>query len=148
METGYYDGKGKNQVWNSSSTFVPGDTVVIRATVYDITSSVPLPNATVDIVVGGAETVKGERVPWGQGIMGAAVQSKRPINVPNVWQDDRFYKNVDKQSGFVTKSIMCVPMQAGGHIIGVIELMNLRPDYMNDDGLRILTVIAEHGPGH
>jgi GAF domain-containing protein len=59
-------------------------------------------------------------------------------------EDDRFYKEIDKESGFHTKSILCVPLQADGHTIGAIELMNMRADYLSDSGLKILSVIADH----
>jgi two-component system NtrC family sensor kinase len=59
-------------------------------------------------------------------------------------QDDRFYRFFDKQSGFHTRSIMCVPLRANGYTIGTIELMNMRPDYLSDTGLKILSVIADH----
>jgi two-component system NtrC family sensor kinase len=61
-----------------------------------------------------------------------------------VHQDKRFYKNFDDRSGFQTQSIMCVPLRANGHTIGVIELMNMNPDHLSDNGLKILSVIADH----
>jgi hypothetical protein len=57
METGYYSGKGKNTTWNMSDSFALGEKVVTRATVHDITTGEPVSNATVDIVIGGPETV-------------------------------------------------------------------------------------------
>jgi NtrC-family two-component system sensor histidine kinase KinB len=91
---------------------------------------------------GGAETVKGERVPWGQGIMGAAAQSKRPVNVPDVWQDDRFYKEMDKkQSKFVTQSILAVPMISRGQVAGVVEALN-KPGGFNAEDERLLSALA------
>jgi hypothetical protein len=55
MEAGYWSGKGNNQQWNASP--IPaGETVVIRARVVDTTNA-PISNATVEIVIGGPETV-------------------------------------------------------------------------------------------
>jgi PAS domain S-box-containing protein len=59
-------------------------------------------------------------------------------------KDVRFFQDIDKKSGFHTKSILCVPLRADGHTIGVIELMNMRQDYLSDSGLKILSVIADH----
>jgi hypothetical protein len=79
METGYYSGKGKNRTWNGSATFAPGDTVVIRTTVRDITSGVLVSNATVDIVVGGPETVTLTSGPSDtNGIAEASWQTQKP----------------------------------------------------------------------
>jgi hypothetical protein len=54
MEAGYWTGKGKNVTWNSSP--IPaGETVIIRAHV--VANGTPISNATVEIVIGGPETV-------------------------------------------------------------------------------------------
>jgi hypothetical protein len=56
LETGLYTGKGKNQSFSPQSTFTAGDSVVIRALVLD-GSGQPISNATVELVIGGPETV-------------------------------------------------------------------------------------------
>jgi two-component system NtrC family sensor kinase len=92
----------------------------------------------------GADAVRGLSLPIDKGVIGWVASHERPALIPDVTKDERFYKDIDKQSGFHTKSILCAPMQAGGHTIGVIELMNMHHDYLSDDGLRILSVIADH----
>jgi two-component system NtrC family sensor kinase len=92
----------------------------------------------------GADAVRGLSLPINKGVIGWVASHQKPALIPDVIKDERFFSDIDKQSGFHTKSIMCVPMQVDGHTIGVIELMNMRPDYMNDDGLKILSVIADH----
>jgi hypothetical protein len=57
LETGYYSGKGKNKTWNISTSFVAGDTVTVRAQVIDQVTELPVANATVEITIGGPETV-------------------------------------------------------------------------------------------
>ena len=91
----------------------------------------------------GADAVRGLRMSTSQGVIGWVVSRQKPALIPNVSQDDRFFADIDKQSGFSTRSIMCVPMQVDGHTIGVIELMNMRPDYMNADGLKMLSALAD-----
>jgi hypothetical protein len=54
--TGLYSGKGKSRSFASQTTLNPGDTVTIRARVIDQDSQ-PVANATVEIVIGGPETV-------------------------------------------------------------------------------------------
>jgi two-component system NtrC family sensor kinase len=92
----------------------------------------------------GSDAVRGLSLPINKGVIGWVASNEQPALVPDVSHDKRFYQEIDKQSGFSTQSIMCVPMKADGHIIGVIELMNMRPDFLSDDGLKILTVIADH----
>jgi HD-GYP domain-containing protein (c-di-GMP phosphodiesterase class II) len=52
------------------------------------------------------------RVPSGQGIIGEVVRSGKSILVNDVHNDDRFYRLVDARSGFVTRSIFCVPLRS------------------------------------
>jgi PAS domain S-box-containing protein len=91
---------------------------------------------------GGAETVLGERVAWGQGIVGAAAQSRKPVNVSDVQQDDRFYREVDKkQTDFVTHSILAVPMISRGQVVGVVEALN-KPGGFDSENERLLSALA------
>lgn len=92
----------------------------------------------------GAEAVRGLRLPASVGVIGWVATQEEPALIPDVTADDRFFADIDKDSGFNTKSIMCVPMRANGHVIGVIELMNMNAHYLSDDGLKILGVIADH----
>jgi two-component system NtrC family sensor kinase len=92
----------------------------------------------------GADAVRGLSVPLDKGIIGWVISNEEPALVPDVRQDPRFYKAVDETSGFETRSILCVPMQTDGRTIGVIELMNMDPVYLSDNGLKTLSVIADH----
>jgi hypothetical protein len=56
METGQWTGKGKNQTFTLQTNFNAGDAVVIRAHVTDASDN-PIANATVEITIGGPETV-------------------------------------------------------------------------------------------
>jgi hypothetical protein len=56
METGLWDGKGKNQQFVTTGTFAVGDEVVVRARVLDVSGN-PVSNATVQVTIGGPESV-------------------------------------------------------------------------------------------
>jgi hypothetical protein len=56
IQTGSYTGKGKNRIFEIATTFAAGDSVVIRTRVVDANGQ-PISNATVEITVGGPETV-------------------------------------------------------------------------------------------
>jgi signal transduction histidine kinase len=91
---------------------------------------------------GGADTVIGERVPWGKGIVGAAAGLGKPINVSDVARDDRFYEEIDKkQAEFVTQSILAVPMISRGKVVGVVEGLN-KPGGFNAEDERLLSALA------
>ena len=90
----------------------------------------------------GSEAVIGLRMEWGQGIAGWVVDQGQPVMVPDVEIDERFFADMDKQSGFTTKSILCVPLQTKGRTIGAIEVMNKHNGTFNHDDLRLLQALA------
>ncbi len=52
------------------------------------------------------------RVPHNHGIIGHVVSTGDPVVVNDVHQDKHFYSAVDQISGFITRSILCVPLRA------------------------------------
>ncbi len=102
-------------------------------------------NIVIRAAVGaGADAVRGLSLPVKQGVIGWVALHEKPALIPDVTKDNRFFADIDSNSGFHTKSILCVPMKADGNTIGVIELMNMHPNYLSEDGTKILTVIADH----
>ncbi len=78
-----------------------------------------------------AVTLQGDAVQFsdfsikvGQGIAGWVAQHGEPLLVPDVENDPRFYKKVDHATGFQSRSILCVPLKAKEHTIGVLEVIN------------------------
>jgi hypothetical protein len=57
METGIYTGKGKDKTYTPQTTFNAGDGVVIRATVVDGVTGLPVADATVDLLITGPESL-------------------------------------------------------------------------------------------
>jgi len=72
----------------------------------------------------GSKEVVGLRVPLGQGIVGWVAQTGEAMIIPDVQADPRFFPDIDKQIGFTTKSILCVPLETKGRLIGAIEAIN------------------------
>jgi putative methionine-R-sulfoxide reductase with GAF domain len=68
------------------------------------------------------------RVKVGNGIAGWVAQKREAVLVNDVTQDSRFTGQQDQSSGFKTKSILCVPMLAGGDLIGVLEVLNKKAE--------------------
>jgi len=70
------------------------------------------------------KTLKKMKLTVNSGISGWVVSNGKPLIVNNVASDRRFNKNIDNLTGFVTKSILAVPLVSEGSIIGVIEVLN------------------------
>lgn len=65
------------------------------------------------------------RFPNHLGIAGAVFKSSKTINIPYAYADLRFNPAFDKQTGFFTRSILCVPVVNKEHkIIGVTQVLN------------------------
>ena len=58
------------------------------------------------------------------GIAGWVIRNCSPLIVNDVTKDERFNNSIDEISGFVTRSIICVPLIAHRKPIGVIEVIN------------------------
>jgi HD-GYP domain-containing protein (c-di-GMP phosphodiesterase class II) len=59
-----------------------------------------------------------------EGIAGWVADKGEVLLIPDVEKDPRFSKKADKTSGFVTKSILAVPLKTEGRLIGVAEAIN------------------------
>src|SRR3982751_1835912 len=65
------------------------------------------------------------RIPMDRGIAGAVATTNASINIPDAYKDPRFNQNVDKQTGYRTKAILCVPMRSlEGEVVGVVQALN------------------------
>ncbi|MGA9575435.1 MAG: ATP-binding cassette domain-containing protein [Lysobacterales bacterium] len=65
------------------------------------------------------------RIPIGTGIAGAAAQSGQIINIPDAYADSRFNPDVDKKTGFRTRSILSLPIKdQRGVVFAVAQLLN------------------------
>lgn len=97
-----------------------------------------------DVVSGdGGEVLKQIRVPMGQGIVGACAESGKPLLVADVTKDPRFFKKVDKKSGFQTRSIVAVPLMVRGGLIGVVQVLNKNGGgEFNQEDVELLTALA------
>jgi GAF domain-containing protein len=64
------------------------------------------------------------RVPANQGIAGWVLKNGRAAIVNDVKKDRRFYAQIDRGSGFSTRSILAVPLSNRDRALGVVEVIN------------------------
>ena len=64
------------------------------------------------------------RLPPGKGIAGFVFSSGQPMAVADVAQEETFYAEVDRATGYSTQTILATPLRADGEIIGVLEFVN------------------------
>jgi adenylate cyclase len=85
------------------------------------------------------------RFPNHAGIAGAVFTSGKTINIPYAYADLRFNPAFDKQTGYFTRSILCVPIvNQRGKIIGVTQVLNKRGGpFTNEDEARLKAFTAQ-----
>ena len=85
------------------------------------------------------------RVPADRGIAGAALQSGKPIVVADAQNDPRFYRDVDRETGEITRNLIAVPLTSPGHsAIGVLEVLNRRnPEGFGPTDITFLEAVSD-----
>jgi len=69
------------------------------------------------------------RFPMDLGLAGAVATSGEVLNIPDAYEDERFNREVDKRTGYRTRSVLAVPMNnKAGERIGVMQVLNKRGD--------------------
>ena len=77
--------------------------------------------------IGEGLGVKQIRLPNTSGIAGAVFSTGKSVNIPYAYADLRFNPAFDKQTGYFTRSILCVPViNNKGRVIGVTQILNKR----------------------
>ena len=60
----------------------------------------------------------------GEGIAGWVAENRKPLIVQDVQHDLRFFKQADKQTGFLTRNLLSVPLVYDKELLGVINVLN------------------------
>ncbi|MEK6607125.1 MAG: GAF domain-containing protein [Myxococcota bacterium] len=83
------------------------------------------------------------RVRLGEGVAGWVARSGKTLTLDDAYQDERFNPEFDRQSGYRTRSILCVPLaDKRGRTIGVIQALNKRSGPFTADDVELLQSLA------
>lgn len=94
------------------------------------------------ILSGSQERIVGFKLKPGEGIAGHVVQKGEPLLVLDAQNDPRFCPRIDEAIGFVTRSILCVPLKVKDKIIGAIEVINKLDGQFDENDLWLLNYMA------
>lgn len=84
------------------------------------------------------------RLPLGQGLVGACMAQNAAILVEDAHQDSRFNTTVDKATGYVTKSVLCIPLHSTeGKVMGAFQALN-KPEGFSEDDAQLLGLAASY----
>jgi len=92
-------------------------------------------------VASGNHTI---RVPGPRGIIWEAVREEKVINIPDAYKDKRFNPEVDKKTGYKTRSILTAPMRNNRReIIGCFQVLNKKGGPFDKNDQQVLLIFAE-----
>jgi adenylate cyclase len=79
------------------------------------------------------------------GIAGHVFNTGESLIVHDAYADPRFNRANDEQTGFITRSILCVPVRTGrGEIIGVSQVINRLKGRFTKADLELMTAMTSH----
>jgi signal transduction histidine kinase/CheY-like chemotaxis protein len=89
------------------------------------------------------EILENLEVPIGKGIVGHVAKTGKWIFTNDVTTNALHYRQVDDMTGFITRSILCVPLLSRGKVIGALQLLNkVESDFDDQDVERALSIAA------
>ena len=84
------------------------------------------------------------RIPKGQGLVGACIEQNKTILINDAASDPRFLGSVDKTSGYVTHSVLTLPLHgAEGNVIGALQVLN-KPGGFSESDVQILGLASSY----
>ena len=83
------------------------------------------------IVYGGGD-IHAVSLNYGEGIIGKVIKENKGLLISDCHSDENFNKQIDKQSGFTTKSMICVPIGKDKAFAG-IQIINKTDGNLYDE---------------
>jgi K+-sensing histidine kinase KdpD len=101
-----------------------------------------------EVAVGPVAThLIGQRLSPGTGLVGKSVETRSPIIANQVQRKEGWSESTDKETGFVTRDMLVVPILVKDHVIGVIEVINKKDGqpFANSDQQLLITFTSQAG---
>lgn len=84
------------------------------------------------------------RVPVNHSIAGLVYKSEEPLVIQHAELDPRIYRPMGDRLGIVTRSLLTVPVQYRGKILGVMQAVNKQIEEFNHEDIAFLQSLASH----
>ena len=83
------------------------------------------------------------RIPVGEGVAGWVAQHDEMVNITDAYTDARFNTEIDRRSGYRTKSILCGPINNfEGETVGVLQVINKKEGSFDKDDEALFRAFA------
>ena len=90
-----------------------------------------------------SNSLRGLRIPMGEGIAGWVAQTGNPMVVPDTTVEPQWQEFERKYPGLNIHSIACIPVRSAEGVIGVIQLLNSKIDLLSDYSIQFLRVLCD-----
>jgi len=91
-----------------------------------------------------SSSLRGLRVPLGQGVAGWVAATGNPLVVPNVALDPHWSTFARNHPDLNIHSIACVPIRSGDVTVGVIQLLNSKLDLLSEYSISFLRILCDY----
>jgi diguanylate cyclase (GGDEF)-like protein len=97
------------------------------------------------IAVGeNSESLKGLRVPLGEGVAGWVASTGNPLVIPDVALDPHWNAFSRAHPDLKIQSIACVPVRSDNKTLGVIQLLNSKLDLLSEYSISFLRILCDY----
>ena len=90
----------------------------------------------------GNTKLMGWQLSLNQGIIGWTARHAESALVTDTLSDDRHFEEIDHKTGIEIRSMICIPLQAAGSVIGVLSLVDPRVGHFTQDDLILFRSLA------
>ena len=91
-----------------------------------------------------AESLRGLRIPLGEGMAGWVAATGNSLVVPDVSIDTQWSAFARAHPELKIQSIACVPVRAGDQTLGVIQLLNSKLDLLSEYSISFLRILCDY----
>ena len=96
-----------------------------------------------ELVVRVATELGTIRIPADKGIVGESAMSRKLINVPDCYADDRFNRAIDKETGYQSRCMLTIPLIGfEDTLVGVLQILNKNEGVFDEQDEFVATALA------
>ena len=96
-----------------------------------------------ELVVRVATKLGSIRIPADKGIVGESAMSRKLINVPDCYADERFNRAIDKETGYRSRCMLTIPLIGfEDTLVGVLQILNKNDGVFDEQDEFVATALA------
>ena len=96
-----------------------------------------------ELVVRVATKLGTIRIPANKGIVGESALSRQLINVPDCYADERFNRDIDKETGYRSRCMLTIPLIGfEDTLVGVLQILNKNDGVFDEQDEFVATALA------